>query len=119
MTADPSFQAVVPQDAATVMLVRDEPAGMEVFMLRRNLNSDFIGGAYVFPGGKVDDADRTGDLSAVCDGRTDEDASDLLGVDCGGLAYWVAAIRECFEEAGVLLAFPVVGDERRVIPQNR
>jgi 8-oxo-dGTP pyrophosphatase MutT (NUDIX family) len=115
VTADPSFQAVVPQDAATVMLVRDEPTGMEVFMLRRNLNSDFIGGAYVFPGGKVDDADRTGDLSAVCDGRTDEDASDLLGVDCGGLAYWVAAIRECFEEAGVLLAFPVAGDERRVL----
>lgn len=86
------------------MLVRDGEAGMEVFMLRRNLNSDFVGGAYVFPGGAVDDADRLADLEAVCDGRTDAEASALLDVDAGGLAYWVAAIRECFEEAGVLLA---------------
>jgi 8-oxo-dGTP pyrophosphatase MutT (NUDIX family) len=111
----PEYQPVTPRDAATVMLVRDQPAGMEVFMLRRNLNSDFVGGAYVFPGGKVDDADRTDDLSAVCDGRTDTDASEMLGIERGGLAYWVAAIRECFEEAGVLLAFPTAGDERRVL----
>jgi 8-oxo-dGTP pyrophosphatase MutT (NUDIX family) len=111
-TAD---QPARPRDAATVMLVRDQPAGMEVFMLRRNLNSDFVGGAYVFPGGKVDDSDRTDDLSAVCDGRSDEGASDLLGIDRGGLAYWVAAIRECFEEAGVLLAFPAADGERRVL----
>jgi 8-oxo-dGTP pyrophosphatase MutT (NUDIX family) len=110
-----AFEPVRPSDAATVMLVRDEPAGMEVFMLRRNLNSDFVGGAYVFPGGKVDDADRTEDLSAVCDGRTDEGASGVLGVERGGLAYWVAAIRECFEEAGVLLAFPRASDERLVL----
>jgi 8-oxo-dGTP pyrophosphatase MutT (NUDIX family) len=111
----PAFQPVQPRDAATVMLVRDQPAGMEVFMLRRNLNSDFVGGAYVFPGGKVDDSDRTDDLSGVCDGRTDGRASELLGIDRGGLAYWVAAIRECFEEAGILLAFPAAGDERRVL----
>lgn len=92
------------RDAATVMLVRDGPAGMEVFLLRRNLNSDFVGGAYVFPGGAVDDADRTADLEAICDGRTDAEASRILGVSRGGLAFWVAAIRECFEEAGVLLA---------------
>ena len=93
------------RDAATVMLVRDRhEGGMEVFMLRRNLNSDFVGGAYVFPGGAVDEADRHADLEAVCEGRSDDQASVLLGVDKGGLAYWVAAIRECFEEAGVLLA---------------
>ena len=95
------------RDAATVMLVRDGADGrspMEVFMLRRNLNSDFVGGAYVFPGGAVDEADRHADLEAVCTGRSDDQASVLLGIDRGGLAYWVAAIRECFEEAGVLLA---------------
>jgi 8-oxo-dGTP pyrophosphatase MutT (NUDIX family) len=92
------------RDAATVMLVRDGEAGMEVFMLRRNLNSDFVGGAYVFPGGAVDPADREADLEAVSTGRRDEQASEVLGVERGGLAYWVAAIRECFEEAGVLLA---------------
>ena len=86
------------------MLVRDGDDGMEVFMLRRNLNSDFVGGAYVFPGGAVDEADRHADLEAVCEGRSDDQASALLDVASGGLAYWVAAVRECFEEAGVLLA---------------
>lgn len=103
------------RDAATVMLVRDRPAdhpqgGMEVFMLRRNLNSDFVGGAYVFPGGAVDEADRHADLETVCEGRSDDQASVMLGVDRGGLAYWVAAIRECFEEAGVLLAYDEHGN---------
>jgi 8-oxo-dGTP pyrophosphatase MutT (NUDIX family) len=96
----------VPRDAATVMLVRDGGAGLEVFMLRRNPASVFVGGAYVFPGGAVDDADRHADLESVCTGRTDAGASAVLGIDGGGLAYWVAAVRECFEEAGVLLAHP-------------
>jgi 8-oxo-dGTP pyrophosphatase MutT (NUDIX family) len=106
---------VVPvRDAATVMLVRDaprgargpdDPGGLEVFMLRRNLRSDFVGGAYVFPGGGVDDHDRFSDLEPVCEGRTDAEASAQLGIDSGGLAFWVAAVRESFEEAGVLLAY--------------
>lgn len=100
------------RDAATVMLVRDVEGGFEVFMLRRNLNSDFVGGAYVFPGGAVDEADRHADLEAVCRGRSDDAASVMLGIDSGGLAYWVAAIRECFEEAGVLLSYdPDAGGE--------
>lgn len=94
------------RDAATVMLLRDTAGGLEVFMLRRNLNSDFVGGAYVFPGGGVDDHDRHVDLDAVCQGRTDASASAQLGIERGGLAYWVAAVRECFEEAGLLLARP-------------
>ena len=98
------------RDAATVMLVRDGDDGLEVFMLRRNLNSDFVGGAYVFPGGAVDEADRHADLDAVCKGRSDDGASQLLGLDSGGLAFWVAAIRESFEEAGVLLATTAEGD---------
>ena len=102
------------RDAATVMLVRDEHDGLHVFMLRRNLNSDFVGGAYVFPGGAVDDADRHSDLEAVCEGRTDANASEALGVERGGLAFWVAAIRECFEEAGVLLAYDEGGETVRL-----
>jgi 8-oxo-dGTP pyrophosphatase MutT (NUDIX family) len=96
---------VAVRDAATVMLLRDGLDGLEVFMLRRNLRSDFVGGAYVFPGGAVDDHDRHQDLGPVCCGRTDDEASRQLGVADGGLAFWVAAIRECFEEAGVLLAY--------------
>ena len=90
--------------AATVMLVRDGAEGIEVFMLRRTLSAAFARGQYVFPGGKVDDADHGEALEPVCDGHDDASASARLGVASGGLAWLVAAIRECFEEAGVLLA---------------
>ena len=100
-----SAGAEVPlRDAATVLILRDGDAGLEVFMLKRNLNSDFVGGAYVFPGGAVDPHDRHEHLEPLCEGRTDAEASRRLGIGSGGLAFWVAAIRESFEEAGVLLA---------------
>ena len=92
------------------MLVRDapEPASendrLEVLMVRRNLHSDFVGGAYVFPGGSVDPADSGAEAEAACVGRTDTEASAVLGLESGGLAYWVAVLRETFEEAGLLLA---------------
>jgi 8-oxo-dGTP pyrophosphatase MutT (NUDIX family) len=91
------------REAATVMLVRDAPE-LQVFMLRRSLQAPFMGGAYVFPGGAVDDADRSPELLARCDDRDDAAASAALGLPGGGLGFWVAAIREAFEEAGVLLA---------------
>jgi len=91
-------------DASIDKLVRDADGGPEVFMLRRTPDAIFAGGMYVFPGGAVDDADRSPDVAEWCDGLTDEHASELLEVPSGGLAYWIAAIRECFEEAGVLLA---------------
>jgi 8-oxo-dGTP pyrophosphatase MutT (NUDIX family) len=75
-----------------------------VLMVRRNLQSDFVGGAYVFPGGAVDPLDGGLEAEALSQGRSDADASILLGVETGGLAYWVAALRETFEEAGLLLA---------------
>jgi 8-oxo-dGTP pyrophosphatase MutT (NUDIX family) len=92
------------------MLVRDaadpdeQGNSLEVLMVRRNLRSDFVGGAYVFPGGAVDPADGGAEAEAVCEGRSDAAASALLGVPERGLAYWVAALRETFEEAGLLLA---------------
>jgi 8-oxo-dGTP pyrophosphatase MutT (NUDIX family) len=98
------------RDAATVMLVRDGVSGLEVFLLRRTPGAVFAGGAHVFPGGAVDDADREPGVEACCDGRTDDDASQVLGLESGGLAYWVAAVRECFEEAGVLLAHDRSGE---------
>lgn len=103
-TRDFDPRAVPIRDAATVMLVRDGEAGMEVFMLKRTFRAVFVGGGYVFPGGAVDDADRHGDVERWCEGLADSDASTLLGIESGGLAYWVAAVRECFEEAGILLA---------------
>lgn len=105
---DPTTVPVKP--AATVMLVRDADAGgIEVFMLRRALGAVFAGGMYVFPGGRVDDADHADELEPICDGIDDVTASGVLQIPRGGLAYWVAAIRECFEEAGVLLARHVDG----------
>ncbi len=101
--------SVTPRDAATVMLIRDaedeegRPA-VEVCMLRRNLTSEFVAGAYVFPGGSVDPDDRGAAAASLCRGLTDAEASAILGVGSGGLAFWVAAVRECFEEAGVLVA---------------
>ena len=100
---------VTVRDAATVMLIRDardeaDRPAIEVCMLRRNLASEFVAGAYVFPGGSVDPDDRGPMAEALCRGRTDAEASALLGVESGGLAFWVAALRECFEEAGVLVA---------------
>jgi 8-oxo-dGTP pyrophosphatase MutT (NUDIX family) len=91
------------------MLVRDAPAAgggsqLEVLMVRRNLRSDFVGGAYVFPGGAVDPLDGGAEAEALCAGRSDAEASALLGFESGGLAYWVAVVRETFEEAGLLLA---------------
>jgi len=93
------------RDAATVMLVRDAP-DLQVFMLRRNLRSEWVAGVYLFPGGAVDPEDRSDESYARCPRRTDDAASALLGVASGGLGFWVAAIRESFEEAGVLLASP-------------
>ncbi|NNN15819.1 MAG: NUDIX hydrolase [Acidimicrobiaceae bacterium] len=91
------------RNAATVMLLRQDGAVMKVLMLKRNLNLEFVGGAYVFPGGKVDSGDYLPAILERCDGLDDQAASVNLGVDSGGLAYYVAAIREAFEEAGVLV----------------
>jgi glyoxylase-like metal-dependent hydrolase (beta-lactamase superfamily II)/8-oxo-dGTP pyrophosphatase MutT (NUDIX family) len=93
-----------PRPAATLILLRDAPAGPEVFMLRRTQGAAFLPGAYVFPGGAIDDADRDARALARVRGLDDAQASAKLGLGSGGLAYWIAAARECFEEAGILLA---------------
>ena len=84
------------------MLVRDAGGSLEVLMLRRHPESVFAADAWVFPGGRVDAGDRSGAPIAI--GPSDAEASATLGLPSGGLAYWVAAARECFEEAGILLA---------------
>lgn len=93
-----------PLPAATVAVVRDAPEGMEVLLLQRNFASGFVAGVHLFPGGALDEADAAAEAEALCCGLDDRAASRLLGLEAGGLAYWVAAIRESFEEAGILLA---------------
>ena len=95
--------------AATVVVLRDGPAGPEVFMVRRHEGTAFMGGAHVFPGGRVDAAD--GDAGdSWCDG-IEHATRQLDGLQpAEALAYHVAAARELFEEAGVLLARHSGGD---------
>jgi len=82
------------RDAATVLLLRDSADGIEVLMTRRSAKASFVPGAYVFPGGGVDAAD--GCCHALCQRRATQTALHLTQA--------VAAIRESFEELGLLLA---------------
>lgn len=100
---------VIPRPAATLALLRDGERGLEVLMMRRTHLAEFAGGAYVFPGGAVDDSDHEPALAALANGMDDAQASRVLDVPKGGLAYWIAAIRECCEEAGLLLAYDDTG----------
>ena len=98
-----------PRPAATVVVLRDGPAGPEVFMVRRHEDTAFMGGAHVFPGGRVDAADGDAD-DTWCDGLAHA-ARQLDGLPpADAVAYHVAAARELFEEAGVLLARHPAGD---------
>jgi 8-oxo-dGTP pyrophosphatase MutT (NUDIX family) len=86
--------AAVP--AATILIVRDGASGLEVFMVRRHYQIDFMAGALVFPGGKVHAGDRDAALSEHLDG--------IGALSEEELALRTAAIREAFEESGILFA---------------
>ena len=96
--------------AATVLVLRDSSDGMEVLMVKRSKRPPF-GNLFVFPGGKIDEDDASQEIADLCEGVNDKEASSKLGLDSGGLAYWVACIRECFEEVGILLAKKRNGEE--------
>lgn len=93
-----------PRPASTLALLRESPSGFEVLMLQRSHQAVFLPGFYVFPGGAVDDGDQHTELFPHLHGHDDASASAMLNLDAGGLGYLTAAIRECFEEAGLLLA---------------
>ena len=92
--------------ASTVVLIRPASASFEVLLVKRHDNVAFMGGAHVFPGGRVDATDRIEDPERICDGVAQAVARmpDIDPIDA--IACHVAAIRELFEEAGVLLARP-------------
>jgi glyoxylase-like metal-dependent hydrolase (beta-lactamase superfamily II)/8-oxo-dGTP pyrophosphatase MutT (NUDIX family) len=95
--------APTPRPAATLILLRPGTQGPEVLMIQRTQSAAFLGGAYVFPGGSLDAADSDPRVIARVHGLTDEAASQRLKIESGGLAHYVAAVRESFEEAGVAL----------------
>jgi len=103
---DPPEVPATPRPAATIILLRDGPTGMEILLMRRNRRAGFVPGAYVFPGGRVDGADaapeavaRLRDLSAASASRR----LDLPDADPPAVAYYLAALREAFEETGIVV----------------
>lgn len=93
--------ASAPRPSATVVLARATARAPELFLVQRRSGPTF-GASYVFPGGVLDEDDRA--APAVSDGVSPEAANRCLGVASGGLDYYCAAVRELFEETGVLLA---------------
>jgi len=94
------------RDAATVILLRARASGFHVYLLRRHTKSGFMGGAHVFPGGKVDLEDGSTEAWSATHGLSTEQAKQRLGEplpDAAARAFFLAAARETFEEAGVLL----------------
>ena len=113
---DPASVPVRP--AATVMLVDDRP-DLQVFMMERHANTVFAGGMWVFPGGAVDHQDDPAYYQNIATHRTDAEASELMHLESGALAYYMAAVRETFEEAGILLALHARDESPLVItPAN-
>jgi 8-oxo-dGTP pyrophosphatase MutT (NUDIX family) len=101
---------VTPAPAATLALLRTRGA-LEVLLTQRHHASRFAGGDYVFPGGKIEADDNPADAVAWCRGLTALSAAARLGLDDARAAvgYWVGALRESFEEVGVLLAYDAGG----------
>jgi 8-oxo-dGTP pyrophosphatase MutT (NUDIX family) len=99
---------VEPRPAASVLLIRPGAASpIEVFLIRRARDMRFLGGYYAFPGGKVDLGDRSHEALARTRGLSPEAAERAIGDatdDVPALSYWVAGVREVFEETGMLLA---------------
>jgi 8-oxo-dGTP pyrophosphatase MutT (NUDIX family) len=112
-----------PSAAATLVLVRDRPAsGVEVLLIQRHSKSKFAAGDYVFAGGKVEADDVPDDVEAFCHRLSADDATARLGGSLGpreAIGYWVGAIREAFEEVGVLLAYGPAGAFVGITDGNR
>jgi len=97
----PNSDSIPALPSATIVLVREGQSDPEILMVRRRAG-DAFGDSYAFPGGVVD-ADES-DAHSYCQGLTAERADQELSVLSGGLDYYSAAVRELFEETGILLA---------------
>ena len=85
------------------MIVRDSDIGVQVFMMKRSLRSSF-GGIWVFPGGILEDQDQDIAKKNYCNGIDEQKAKAILNYDQESLTYWIASLRETFEETGALIA---------------
>jgi 8-oxo-dGTP pyrophosphatase MutT (NUDIX family) len=104
-TAAARGQPVPARPAATVVVLRDGPAGLEVYLQRRTRTMGYAAGLWVFPGGAIDQADQDPAVDAVWAGPSRSAWAERLGIDLDkARGAVVAACRECLEEAGILLA---------------
>jgi 8-oxo-dGTP pyrophosphatase MutT (NUDIX family) len=101
---------VTPRLAATTILVRARGDQPEILLLKRGEHARFMPNAYVFAGGALDLNDQSAEVYALCSGLDDALASEQLDLPSDGLRFFVAAIREAFEECGLLLAYDDRGD---------
>lgn len=108
----------------TLIMLREQgSSGFEVFLLKRHEQNIFMGGNFVYPGGKLDKGDADEEIVSLSTGVSHEQAGKIIGEtnpESPSIAYWIAGIRELFEEAGILLAysrngklFSVGDDEKR------
>ncbi len=103
---DPPSSPALPRPAATVVLMRDAAEGVQVLLLKRVHSAGFVPGAYVFPGGRVDRDDADPDVlsrSVSLDADVAAERMKLLDADPPAVAYYLAALREAFEETGILV----------------
>jgi 8-oxo-dGTP pyrophosphatase MutT (NUDIX family) len=99
------LEPLTPRPAATVMLIRDTPSGLSVFLMRRHPAMEFAAGSMVFPGGGVDDRDRNAEIAWA--GPPPSWWAERFGIESDlAEALVCAAARETFEESGVLFAGP-------------
>ncbi len=99
------YMGVQPRPASAVMILRDSGQSFEVFMVRRVIQSDFMPDVYVFPGGSVTKDDIAAEQTPAICREVLSGATDPAGLTALGVGVRAAAIRELFEEAGVLLAY--------------
>ncbi len=104
--------------AATVIIARDADPQFEIFMLRRTSAAAFAGGMYVFPGGRVDDADASNEYQPLLTGPAEHQAGQQQALGDGWQQYWLAGIRETFEESGFMLAYHNDGSMLRFDEEN-
>jgi 8-oxo-dGTP pyrophosphatase MutT (NUDIX family) len=107
MTAE---REVTPRLAATTILVRPRETQAEILLLKRGEYARFMPNAYVFAGGALDLSDESADVYSLCRGLSDGLASGRLELPANGLRFFVAAVREAFEECGLLLAYDARGE---------
>jgi 8-oxo-dGTP pyrophosphatase MutT (NUDIX family) len=109
---------VTPAPAATLVLLRDRAAtDLEILLIQRHRASRFAAGDHVFPGGKIEPDDAPADAARWCVGLSADEAARVLGPGAASgaaLSYWIGAIREAFEEVGVLLATDAEGRPPRL-----